>query len=106
MGLGGALSISHGTNDDFNTVTGLQLLPHVGYVATDPMGPGWVRGNLELMLEPALLHLDTEVSVSTVVGLSAVGRWILDGVPRSEPTSTRARGSCWARRICRRPTAT
>lgn len=79
VGLGGALSISHGTNDDFDTVTGLQLLPHVGYVATDLVGPDWVRGNLELMLEPALLHLDTEVSASTVVGLSAVGRWILTG---------------------------
>lgn len=79
VGLGGAISISHGTEDDFNTVTGLQLLPHVGYVATDAMGPGWVRGNLELMLEPAVLHLDTEVGGSTVVGLSALGRWILGG---------------------------
>jgi len=79
VGLGGAVSLSHGTNDDFNTVTGLQLLPHVGYVATDTIGPGWVRGNLELMLEPPLLHLHTEVSSSTVVGLSALGRWILTG---------------------------
>jgi hypothetical protein len=79
VGLGGAISLSHGTDNDFDTVTGLQLLPHVGYVATDPMGPGWVRGNLELLLEPALLHLDTEVGTSTVVGLSALGRWILGG---------------------------
>ena len=79
VGLGGAVSLSHGTDNDFDTVTGLQLLPHVGYVATDPMGPGWVRGNLELLLEPALLHLDTEVGTSTVVGLSALGRWILGG---------------------------
>jgi hypothetical protein len=79
VGLGGAISISHGTEDDFNTVTGLQLLPHVGYVVTDAMGSGWVRGNLELLLEPALIHLDTEVGSSTVVGLSAFGRWILSG---------------------------
>ena len=37
VSLGGAISISHGTDNDFNTVTGLQLLPHVGYVATDAM---------------------------------------------------------------------
>jgi hypothetical protein len=79
VGLGGAISISHGTDNDFNTVTGLQLLPHVGYVATDAMGPGWVRGNLELMLEPALLRLETEARSSTAVGLSAVGRWVLAG---------------------------
>jgi hypothetical protein len=79
VGLGGAISISHGTEDDFNTVTGFQLLPHVGYVATDAMGSGWVRGNLELLLEPSLLHLDTEVGSSTVVGLSMLGRWILGG---------------------------
>jgi hypothetical protein len=79
VGLGGAISLSHGTDNDFDTVTGLQLLPHVGYVATDPMGPGWVRGNLELLLEPAVLHLDTEVGASTVLGLSALGRWILGG---------------------------
>ena len=79
VGLGGAVSISHGTDSDFNTVTGFQLLPHVGYVATEAAGPGWVRGNLELLLEPGLLHLDTNVGSSTVVGLSALGRWILGG---------------------------
>jgi len=79
IGMGGAISISHGTKDDFDTVTGYQLLPHVGYVATDALGSGWVRGNLELLLEPSLLHLETEVGSSTVVGLSALGRWILEG---------------------------
>jgi hypothetical protein len=79
VGLGGAASISHGIDSDFDTVTGFQLLPHLGYVATDAAGPGWARGNLELLLEPALLHLDTDVGSSTVVGLSALGRWILGG---------------------------
>ena len=79
VGLGGAISISHGTEDDFNTVTGLQLLPHVGYVATDALGSGWLRGNLQLLLEPSLLHLRTEGSSSTVIGLSGLGRWILTG---------------------------
>ena len=79
VGLGGALSISHATNGHSDTVTGYQLLPHLGYVVTDPAGSGWVRGNLELLMEPALLHLDTDSGSSTVLGLSAVGRWILGG---------------------------
>ena len=79
VGLGGAVSISHGTDDHVDTVTGLQLLPHLGYVATDAAGSGWVRGHLELLMEPALLHLDTGAGSSTVLGLSVVGRWILGG---------------------------
>ena len=79
VGLGGMVSISHGTRDDFDTVTGLQLLPHVGYVVSDAMGPGWLRGNLELRLEPTLMHLGSEVGSSTVVGASALGRWIFSG---------------------------
>ena len=79
VGLGGAVSTSHGTRADFDTVTGLQLLPHVGYVVSDAMGPGWLRGNLELLLEPTLLHLGSEVGSSTVVGTSALGRWIFGG---------------------------
>src|SRR5262249_21830163 len=79
VSLGSALSLSHGTEDHFNTVTGSELLPHVGYVVTDATGPGWVRGNLQLLLEPALIHLHAEASSSTVIGLSALGRWILSG---------------------------
>ena len=60
VGLGGTVSLSHGTRHDYNTVTGLELLPHVGYVVSDAMGPGWLRGNLELLLEPTLIHLGTE----------------------------------------------
>lgn len=85
VGLGGALSISHGTRDGFDTVTGLQLMPHVGYVVTDAAGPGWLRGNLQALLEPTLMHLDSEVGASTVVGLSTLARWIFVGRGRVRP---------------------
>ena len=79
LGLGGALSISHGTTDGFDTVTGLELLPHIGYVVSDRLGPEWLRGALEVLVEPALMHLESEAGSSTVVGAPAVGRWILGG---------------------------
>jgi len=79
VGFGGAVSISHGTRDDFDTISGLQLLPHFGYVVADAMGPGWLRGNLELLLEPSLIHLESDAGSTTVVGASGVGRWIFTG---------------------------
>jgi opacity protein-like surface antigen len=85
VGLGGAISISHGTQDGFDTVTGLQLLPHFGLVVSDTLGSGWLRGNLEALLEPTLMHLDSEVGTSTVVGLSALARWIFVGRGRFRP---------------------
>jgi opacity protein-like surface antigen len=85
VGLGGAVSISYGTRDGLNTVTGLQLLPHVGFVVSDATGPGWLRGNLEMLAEPTLMHLDSEVGTSTVVGLSGLARWIFAGRGRFRP---------------------
>ena len=85
VGLGGAISISHGTTDGFDTVTGLQLLPHVGYVVSDAMGPGWLRGNFEILLEPTLIHLGSEVGSATVLGASALARWIFSGTSRFRP---------------------
>ena len=79
VGLGSAVSLSHGTRSDYTTVTGLELLPHVGYIVSDAMGPGWLRGNLQLMLEPTLMHLGSDGSSSTVVGASTLGRWIFAG---------------------------
>ena len=48
MGLGGAVSVSHGV-EGLDTVNGLQLLPHVGYVISDRFGAGSLRGALEVM---------------------------------------------------------
>jgi len=85
FGLGGAISLSHDTRDDLDTVTGLQLLPHVGYVVTDALGPDWVRGNLQLLLEPTLMHLGSDFGSSTVLGVSVLARWIFSGTGRLRP---------------------
>jgi hypothetical protein len=40
VGLGGAISISHGTLDGFDTITGFVVLPHVSFVLSEVMGAG------------------------------------------------------------------
>jgi len=83
MGLGGAFSVSHGV-EGLDTINGLQLLPHVGYVVADRFGTGSLRGAVEVMLEPTLMHLRTGGRSSTSVGASALGRWVL-GESRVRP---------------------
>ena len=83
LGLGGAVSVSHGV-EGLDTVDGLQLLPHVGYVISDRFGAGSLRGALEVMLEPTLMHLTSEGRSSTSVGASALGRWVI-GESRVRP---------------------
>jgi hypothetical protein len=85
VGLGGAVSISHDTRDDLETIIGLQLLPHVGYVLTDTRGPEVLRGNLELLLEPVLMQLKDEERSATVLGASALARWIFSEGGRFRP---------------------
>ena len=84
VGLGGAFSVSHQV-EGLDTINGLQLLPHVGYVISDRFGTGALRGALEVVLEPTLMHLDSGVGTSTVVGLSALARWIFAGRGRLRP---------------------
>jgi hypothetical protein len=79
VGLGVAASISHEGKRGLDTVAGFQLLAHAGYVVTDAIGPGWLRGNLELLLEPSLIHLTSDAGSATVVGVSGLGRWIFSG---------------------------
>ena len=83
IGLGGAFSVSHGV-EGLDTINGLQLLPHVGYVVADRFGTGSLRGALEVMLEPTLMHLTSEGRSSTSVGASALGRWVI-GESRVRP---------------------
>jgi hypothetical protein len=85
VGLGGAISISHDTRDDLDTVTGFQFLPHLGYVVTDAWGADWLRGNLELLLEPTLLHLKDAGHSATTIGASTLARWIFSGAGRLRP---------------------
>jgi lipid A 3-O-deacylase len=85
LGLGGAISLSYNTQDNLDQTAGIQLLPHVGYVLTEPLGPKWVRGNLEVLLEPVLLHLETDHDSATVLGASAIARWLFTGSGRFRP---------------------
>ena len=79
-------SVSHNVTGARNleTVRGFHLVPHLGYVLTDERGEGGVRGNLELLAEPTLIHLDASES-ATVVGLSVVARWVFAASPRVRP---------------------
>jgi hypothetical protein len=85
VGLGGAISISHSTKGDLEPVTGLQLLPHVGYFVSDALGSGAARGNLEILLEPTLISLDSDAGAATVVGASGLARWVFSGSGRFRP---------------------
>lgn len=66
------------------TLEGLHLIPHVGYFLTDEAGPGWARGNLELLAEPTLLYLEGRES-ATLGGLAVLGRWVFVGGARVRP---------------------
>jgi len=80
VGLGVAGSVSHDfTTLPTETVVGAQLSAHLGYIATDEHGEGWLRGNLELALEPTLLVLSQDGHTSTLAGASAFARWIFVG---------------------------
>jgi opacity protein-like surface antigen len=85
LGFGGAFSISHKTNERVDTVLGYEVLAHIGYVVTDAHGPDWLRGNVEVLLEPAVIHLDSDDGSATVAGVSVLGRWVFSGVGRYRP---------------------
>jgi lipid A 3-O-deacylase len=84
--LSAGYSLSHTTvGKNLDTVDGIHLIPHVGFFLTDEHGQGLLRGNLELLAEPTLLHLDSGSESATLVGLSALGRWVFAGASRVKP---------------------
>lgn len=85
LSLGGAISTSHSTKNDLDTVTSLELIPHVGWIVSDAHGPEWVGGNFELLLEPTLIHVENKRNSATVIGASALARWIFSGTQRFRP---------------------
>jgi lipid A 3-O-deacylase len=85
VGFGTVFSISYNTAEDEHTVKGLDLLPHGGYVVSDARGPGWLRGNFEVLLEPTLTFLESRGKTSTVVGAAALARWVFAGLGRFRP---------------------
>jgi lipid A 3-O-deacylase len=76
LGFAGGYSFTHRFHQDDENVDGWHLLPHFGFVLTDPVGPGWIRGNFELLAEPTLVHFRFDTRSGTAGGLTAVGRWI------------------------------
>src|SRR5262245_55244949 len=84
-GIGGAFSISHTTDQRLETVTGYQVLPHVGYFLTDAIGPSLLRGNFEALLEPTFIRLESDSGSASVGGASALGRWVFSGFGRFRP---------------------
>ncbi len=84
--LAGGYSVSHkiGGSRDLEAVNGLHLLPHFGYVLSDEHGPGWVRGNFELLAEPTGVHLE-DGDAATVAGLAVLGRWVFAVWPTVRP---------------------
>jgi lipid A 3-O-deacylase len=85
VGLGVGYSTSHESHRGTNTVTGFHVLGHLGYVATDELAPGWLKGNLELLLEPTLIHLSDKDDSATVVGAAGLVRWLFTGTGRLRP---------------------
>ena len=70
-------SFSHQTvGNDVEEIDGFQLLPHFGIFLSDEHGPGWIRGNVQLIAEPTLVYLTSKSDSATAVGLSALGRWV------------------------------
>jgi hypothetical protein len=77
--LAGGFSASHELSGTDTGITGTHIIPHVGFVVTETIGPAWLpawlHGNLELIAEPTVLHLNSAESTN-FVGLTALGRWI------------------------------
>lgn len=84
--LSAGYSFSHTTvGQNLDTVDGFHLIPHFGIFLTDAHGPGWGKGNLELLAERTLLYLDGDKESATLTGLSALGRWVFDASSRVKP---------------------
>ena len=84
--LSAGYSFSHAiVSQGLDTVDGFHLIPHFGIFLTDAHGPGWVKGHLELLAERTLLYLDGGKESATLVGFSALGRWVFAASPRVKP---------------------
>jgi lipid A 3-O-deacylase len=83
LAVGGGASLP---KDDLHleTVTSLELLPHLGYFVTGEVGEGWLRGNFEILVEPTLIYLDASNS-ATVLGVAILPRWVFAASPRIHP---------------------
>jgi lipid A 3-O-deacylase len=76
--LAAGYSVSHTTvdTDPGPVVHSFQALPHFGVFLTDEHGPGWLRGNFELLAEPTVVTFRAKPDSATAFGLSVLGRWV------------------------------
>jgi len=74
--LAGGYTVSHDIPSGAGpTVRSTLFMPHFGYVITDPIGPGPLKGNLEVLGEPFLQYFH-DPKERFGAGLSALARWI------------------------------
>lgn len=74
--LAGGYTVSHDIPSGAGpTVRSLLVMPHLGYVLTDPAGSAPLRGTLEVVGEP-FVQLFTDPAERAGVGASALLRWI------------------------------
>jgi lipid A 3-O-deacylase len=75
LSLSGGYSLSH-DRQGVEQVDGFQLLPHFGYLLSP---------YFEVLAEPTLVHLRSDSASATAVGLSLLGRLIIDTGTRVAP---------------------
>lgn len=74
--LAGGYTVSHDIPSGADpTIRSALLMPHIGYVLTDPAGPGPLRGNLEVIGEP-FVQVFTDPDERVTGGASALLRWV------------------------------
>lgn len=93
--LSGAYGLRHATGDAAET-DALQLLPHFGYFPAAERGPGWLRGTLEVLVEPTLVRLDGPAT-AWLWGLGTLTRWVFTTSPRIHPYVEAGVGVLWGR---------
>jgi hypothetical protein len=76
--------VSHGIGGSPHELTGFHLVPHLGLVVTEERGPGLLRGQLEVLAEPTLVHVGGD-NPTDVLGLAVGTRWLFAGLGRVRP---------------------
>lgn len=69
--------IVHDIPDRTTDIDWVAVLPHVGYVFTDPVGPAFLRGNVFGMIEP-ILAVTIRPFTGYMAGFTPVGRYIVE----------------------------
>jgi len=80
VGVAGGYSATFNNGDgDRQTIYGYHALLRFGAIVTDEHGPGILRGNFELGLQPMYIHLDEKPTAKDVYGAAFEMRWLFAG---------------------------